>query len=92
MQNAGRVRIYQHGKAIAKSVGIVVDHNRSFVPNAASEHATQAQQGAAAAYLAAFASTIADDLAVGAKNSFQERNGAQNGLPSVTVVHKKLCI
>lgn len=91
MQNAGGIGIYQYSKAIAKSVGIVVDHNRPFAYNTASQHAAQAQQGAAAAYLAAFASTIADDLAVGAKNSFQERNGAQNRLPSVTVVHKKLC-
>jgi len=91
MQNVGGIGIHKHSESIAKSIGIVIHDNCAFVPNAASEHPAQAQQGAAAAHLAAFASTIADDLAVGAKHSFQERNGAQNGLPSVTVVHKRLC-
>ena len=91
VQNAGGVGIDQNGEAVSKSIGIVINKNRALVANAATENTTQTQQGATAAYFAAVSSTIADDLAVCTENSFQQRNGAEDGLPSVTVVHKALC-
>jgi hypothetical protein len=74
VQNAGGVGIDQHGEAVPKSIGIVINEDGALVANAATENTTQTQQGATAAYFAAFSSTIADDLAVRTENSFQKRN------------------
>lgn len=91
VQDAGGVGIHQDGEAIAKSIGIIVDDDSALGSDTASQNAAKTEQGTAAAYLTAFSSAVADDLAVGTEDSFQKRNGAQKRLPSVTVFHKKPC-
>ncbi len=92
VQDIGGIGINQHGESIAKTIRLAVNQNGAFVPNATAQHTSQAQQGATAANFATFASAVADDFTVGTQNSFQERNGAQNRLPSITVGHKTLSI
>ncbi len=69
-------------------MGLRIDQHGALAANAAAQHASQAEQGSAAANLTGLASTVADDFAIGAQNSFQERNGVENRFPSITVSHK----
>ena len=91
-QDIRRIGIHQHGKAGAQAISFGIDQHGAFAPNAAAQHTSQAKQGPAAANLAGLAATVADDFAIGTQNSFQERNGAQNRLPSVTVGQKTLVV
>ncbi len=92
MEYIGGIGIDQHGESITKTIRLTVDENSAFVSDATAQYASQTQQGTAAANFAAFASAVADDFTVGTQNSFQERNGAQDRLPSITVGHKILSI
>jgi hypothetical protein len=92
VQDIRGIGIDQHGESIAKTIRLTVNQDGAFIPDATAQHTSQAQQGAATANFAAFASAVADDFTVGTQNSFQERNGAQNRLPSITVGHKILSI
>ncbi len=76
VQHSCCVRIDQHSETITQAVHVRVYHNGTLIADAAAQHPSQTQQGAAAAHFAALATAIADDLAVGTQNSFQERNGA----------------
>lgn len=92
MQNAGGIGIDQHCESVAIAIRLAVHEDGALVSDASAQHPPQAQQRAAAANLAGFASAVADDFTVGTQNSFQEGNGAQNRLPSITVGHKTLSI
>ncbi len=88
-KNVGSVRIHQDGEA-AETVGFRIDQHSALAADAAAQDTSQAEQGTAAANLAGLAATVADDFAIGTQNSFQEGDGAQERLPSVTVGHKTL--
>ncbi len=92
VQNVGGIRINQHGESIAETICIAIHQDGALVSDATAQHTPQAQQGTTAANFAGLASAVADDFTVGTQNSFQERNGAQNRLPSITVGHKTLSI
>jgi hypothetical protein len=92
IQNCCCAGIHQQGEAIAKviSFGVDIDQNGAIAADAASQNASQAEQRAAAAHLASFSSAVADDFAVGAKDSFQKWNGGQNWFIPLSVGHGSL--
>jgi hypothetical protein len=91
-QNAGGIGVDQYGKSVAIAICLAVHKDGAFVSDATAQHSSQTQKGAAAANLAGLASAVTDDFTVGTQDSFQEGNGAQNGLPSITVGHRTLSI
>ena len=92
LQNTGGIGIDEHRESITKAIRFSIDQDSAFASDATAQHTSQTQQGAAAANFTGFAPAVADDFAVGTEDSFQERNGAQNRLPSVTVGHKTLSL
>ena len=91
-QNVSCVRIHQDSEAGAQAIGFGIDQCGALRSDASAQHASQAEQGSAAANLTGLAAAVADDFTIRAQNSFQERNGAENWLPSFTVGHKTLFV
>ena len=92
IQNGCCAWIHQQCKAIAKLIGLGIDGDQdgAFTANTATQNASQAEQRTAAAYLASLPSAVADDFAVGAKDSFQKRNGGKNRFIPINVCHGTL--
>jgi hypothetical protein len=77
---------YQDSKTITKVIG--VDQDCTVVADTASQNPAQAEQRTAAAHFATFPSAVADDFAVGAKDSFLQRNRRQNQITTAIVGHE----
>ena len=79
--------VYQYRESVSKLAGFGLHQGRSLAFDAAPKNSAQTQQRGTAANLAALASAIADDFAVGAQDRIQERDCIELKFPLMRGFH-----